>query len=87
MASNLTTVDEGNSGFVLRRSVGSGFVSDIDPVAKGFLDELNDLLERAIFKTEPPAVPHVEDAEDEALAKYALKHPDPATQSAILASA
>jgi len=86
MASNLTTVDEGNSGFVLRRSVGSGFVSDIDPVAKGFLDELNDLLERAIFKTEPPAVPHVEDAEDEALAKYALKHPDPATQSAILAT-
>ena len=47
MASNLTTVDEGNSGFVLRRSVGSGFVSDIDPVAKGFLDELNERINKA----------------------------------------
>lgn len=86
MASNLTTVDEGNSGFVLRRSVGSGFVSDIDPVAKGFLDDLNSLLSKAIFKPEAALVPHVEDAEDEALAKYALKHPDPPTQAAILAT-
>ena len=82
MASNLTTGDEGSSGFVLRRSVGSGFVSDIDPVARGFLDNLNDLLGQAIFKLEPAA--HAAEAEEEAIAKCAIKHPDPAVQAAIL---
>src|SRR3954470_9459325 len=81
MATNLTTVDDDN-GFALKRSVGSGFVSDIDPVAKGLLDDLNGLLSQAIFKPEPAA--HVADAEEEAIAKYAIKHPDKAVQAAIL---
>ena len=72
MASNLTTVDEGNNGFVLRRSVGSGFVSDIDPVAKGFLDDLNDKLDRPIFK--PIAAINVHDAEDAVIDKCALNY-------------
>jgi hypothetical protein len=82
MASNLTTVDEGSGGFVLRRSVGSGFVSDIDPVAKHFLDDLSELLSKAIFKPEPGAP--ADEAEEEAIAKCAIKHPDPAVQAAIL---
>jgi hypothetical protein len=81
MASNLTTVDEGNSGFVLRRSVGSGFVSDIDPVAKGFLDDLNALLSKTILKPERAASTH--EAEEEAIAKLAIKVADKAVQAAI----
>ena len=81
MATNLTTVDEG-IGFVLKRSVGSGFVSDIDPVAKFFLDELNDLLGKAIFKHD--VAPQITDAEDEAVWKYAIKQPDKAVQATIL---
>lgn len=82
MASNLTTIDDGN-GFVLRRSVGSGFVSDIDPVAKDFLDELEDLLKKPIFKVEPAHASHVESAEDAAIANYAFKHGDKGVQNEI----
>jgi hypothetical protein len=80
MATNLTTIDEGN-GFVLRRSVGSGFVSDIDPVAKGFLDDLNKKLSKPIFKPDP--VVQVEAAEDDAIGKCAIKQ-NKADQTKIL---
>jgi hypothetical protein len=88
MASILTTMDEGNGGFVLRRSVGTGLVSEIDPVAKRLLDDLNALLSKPIFKLEPaaPIAHKVEEVEEEAIAKYAIKHSDAGVQAIILAT-
>ncbi len=73
MTTNMTTIDESNS-FVLRRSLTNGFVSEIDPDVREFLDELNTLLSKRIFKAQQPAAAkaHTE-VEEEALIRHAIQ--------------
>src|SRR6266849_754277 len=54
MATNTVTscsTSNGSSGFRIKRPLitTSGFVSDVDPIVKGLLDELNQLLGKRIF--------------------------------------
>jgi hypothetical protein len=83
MASKLT--DEG-LGFGFRRSLSTGFVSDMDPTVKEQLDNLVELFTKRVFRNAPPPAPPVNqaEAEEEALVKLAIKLAE-AEQRTILA--